>query len=154
VLETPLSGLQQALRGLERDGLVAGRTVGRTRPYRLNPHYFADDDLQRYLLRLTEPRGSPQRTSGMLASPPATRGQAAVRKLTARSSLKQVAAVVADALDKHGIRAILTGGACASIYTRGSCQSALQKDSNTSTRSSSMNSACVRARVTDRSSPR
>jgi DNA-binding transcriptional ArsR family regulator len=55
VLETQLSGVQQALRGLELDGLVAARTVGRTKLYRINPRYFAYDDLQKYLLRLTEP---------------------------------------------------------------------------------------------------
>jgi DNA-binding PadR family transcriptional regulator len=55
LLETDLSGVQQALRRLELDGLVAGRTAGRTRLYRINPRYFAYADLQRYLLRLTEP---------------------------------------------------------------------------------------------------
>ena len=55
VLELPLSGVQMALRGLERDGLVAARAAGRTRLFRLNPRYFARDELQRYLLRLTEP---------------------------------------------------------------------------------------------------
>ena len=55
LLETQLSGVQQALRGLELDGLVAARTVGRTKLYRINPRYFAYDDLMKYLLRLTEP---------------------------------------------------------------------------------------------------
>jgi DNA-binding transcriptional ArsR family regulator len=54
VLERPLSGVQMALFGLERDGLVAGRLVGRTRLFRLNPRYFAREELQRYLLKLTE----------------------------------------------------------------------------------------------------
>jgi hypothetical protein len=35
--------------------LVAVRSVGRTRAARLNPRYFARDELQQYLLRLTEP---------------------------------------------------------------------------------------------------
>jgi len=55
LLGAPLSGVQMALRGLERDGLVAARMAGRTRLFRLNPRYFARDELQRYLLRLTEP---------------------------------------------------------------------------------------------------
>jgi DNA-binding transcriptional ArsR family regulator len=55
VLEAPLNGVQMALRGLERDGLVAARAVGRTRVYGLNPRYFARDELGRYLLRLSEP---------------------------------------------------------------------------------------------------
>lgn len=57
VLEAPLFGVQRALRRLEIDGIVAGRSAGRTRLFRLNPRYFAFEDLQRYLLRLTEPEG-------------------------------------------------------------------------------------------------
>jgi DNA-binding transcriptional ArsR family regulator len=52
VLGLPISGVQMALRGLERDGLVAGRLAGRTRLVRLDPRYFAKDELQRYLLKL------------------------------------------------------------------------------------------------------
>jgi DNA-binding transcriptional ArsR family regulator len=55
LLETPLSGVQKALRSLELDGLVAGRPVGRTRVYQLNPRYFAADTLAVYLARLAEP---------------------------------------------------------------------------------------------------
>jgi len=55
LLVVPLNGVQTALRGLERDGLVAARAAGRTRLYRLNPRYFALDELQQYLLRLAEP---------------------------------------------------------------------------------------------------
>src|SRR5262245_38561913 len=55
VLAIPLFSVQQALRGLELDGLVAGRSVGRTRLYRLNPRYFARRELQGYLRRLIEP---------------------------------------------------------------------------------------------------
>lgn len=52
VLGLPLSGVQMAVRGLERDGLVAGRLAGRTRLIRLNPRYFAREELQRYLFKL------------------------------------------------------------------------------------------------------
>jgi hypothetical protein len=44
-------------------------------------------------------------------------------KITARSSLRKVAAVVSDALRRAGIRAVLTGGACATIYSGGAYQS-------------------------------
>lgn len=54
-LDVPLSGIQQAIRSLEVDGLVAGRSMGRTRVFRIDPRYFAYDELQQYLLRLTEP---------------------------------------------------------------------------------------------------
>lgn len=55
VLDMPFSSVQQALRSLERDGLVAGRSLGRTRVFQLDPRYFAHDDLQRFLLRLVGP---------------------------------------------------------------------------------------------------
>lgn len=55
ILNVPLSGIQQAIRSLELDGLVAGRSMGRNRVFRINPAYFAYEDLQRYLLRLTGP---------------------------------------------------------------------------------------------------
>jgi len=35
VLDVSLNGVQQALRGLKKDGLVAGHASGRTRLYRL-----------------------------------------------------------------------------------------------------------------------
>ena len=55
VLDMPFSGVQKAVASLEKDGLVAGRALGRTRVVTLDPRYFAHDDLQRFLLRLTGP---------------------------------------------------------------------------------------------------
>lgn len=52
LLEVSLNGVQQALRRLEVDGLVAARAAGRTRLYRLNPRYFAARELGQYLKRL------------------------------------------------------------------------------------------------------
>ncbi|MFQ5700527.1 MAG: ArsR family transcriptional regulator [Acidobacteriota bacterium] len=52
LMEVSLNGVQQALRGLEVDGLVAARSSGRTRLYRLNPRYFARRELESYLKRL------------------------------------------------------------------------------------------------------
>ena len=54
ILEQPLFGIQKALSGLERDGLVASRMAGRTRLYRLNPRYFALKELRSLLGRLAE----------------------------------------------------------------------------------------------------
>lgn len=54
LLEAPVSGIRQALAGLERDGLVAGRMLGRTREVRLNPVYFARRELAAYLAKLAE----------------------------------------------------------------------------------------------------
>ena len=44
-------------------------------------------------------------------------------RLSARSSLSAVAASVAGALRAHGIRAVLTGGACATLYSEGAYHS-------------------------------
>jgi DNA-binding transcriptional ArsR family regulator len=55
VLKASLYGVQQALRGLERDGIVAGSEVGRTRLFRLDPRYFALPELRAYLRRLAVP---------------------------------------------------------------------------------------------------
>ena len=44
----------KALGSLERDGLVAGRSLGRSRVYTLDPRYFAKGDLEPYLSRLAE----------------------------------------------------------------------------------------------------
>src|SRR3989442_10296829 len=54
LLEVSLNGVQQALRGLERDGLVAARLAGSTRLYKLNPSYLARGGVQDYLKRLAE----------------------------------------------------------------------------------------------------
>ncbi|MCZ6603108.1 MAG: GntR family transcriptional regulator [Planctomycetota bacterium] len=52
LIEVSINGVQQALRGLEVDGLVGARSAGRTRLYRLNPRYFARRELESYLKRL------------------------------------------------------------------------------------------------------
>jgi len=54
LLEAPVSGVRQAIAGLERDGLVSGRLLGRTREVRLDPVYFARQELEAYLARLAE----------------------------------------------------------------------------------------------------
>jgi DNA-binding transcriptional ArsR family regulator len=55
LLDAPASGVQKALRSLELDGMVAARSLGRTRVYRIEPRYFAFEALQAYLTRLAEP---------------------------------------------------------------------------------------------------
>jgi DNA-binding transcriptional ArsR family regulator len=54
ILEVPLSAVLRALVGLERDALVVGRLVGRTRVYAGNPAYFAKRELDGFLLRLSD----------------------------------------------------------------------------------------------------
>ncbi len=75
VLDTPLSAVQRALQGLERDGLVAARSLGRTRAFRLDPRYFAFADLQRYLLRLAEPEAELRRSVSALRRRPRRTGK-------------------------------------------------------------------------------
>ncbi len=65
--------------------------------------------------RVERPRG---------ASPAsAAKDRKSLLKITSRSSARQVAMVIASALQKAGLKAILSGGGCASIYTAGSYQS-------------------------------
>jgi len=52
LLASPASGVRKALLGLERDGLVSGRLIGRTRQVQLSPTYFAREELKLYLTRL------------------------------------------------------------------------------------------------------
>ena len=54
ILGLHLSGVQNALQSLERDGLLAGRSVGRTRVFRINPRTAGRRELERYLARLLE----------------------------------------------------------------------------------------------------
>ena len=54
ILDAPISGVRKALASLERDGLVTGREIGRTRTYRLDPSYFARRELRGYLARLAD----------------------------------------------------------------------------------------------------
>ena len=75
VLGMPLSGVQRALQGLEQDGMVAMRAVGRTRLCRLDPRYFARADLRRYLLRLAEPETELRRRLASLRRRPRRTGK-------------------------------------------------------------------------------
>ena len=46
--------MRQAIASLEHDGLVAGRLIGKTRLVRIDPGYFAREELESYLARLSE----------------------------------------------------------------------------------------------------
>jgi DNA-binding transcriptional ArsR family regulator len=75
VLDAPLSGVQRALQSLELDGIVAGRSVGRTRVFQLDPRYFARDALKQFLRRLTEPEVGLQRQVAALRRRPRRTGK-------------------------------------------------------------------------------
>jgi len=76
ILETALWGVQQSIRSLELDGLVAGRNVGRTRVFQIDPRYFAFDEINRYLRRLTEPEDDLRERVARLRRRPRRTGKA------------------------------------------------------------------------------
>lgn len=75
LLRAPLSGVQKALQSLEADGLIAGRSVGRTRVFQLDPRYFARDVLKQFLRRLCEPETGLQREVAALRRRPRRTGK-------------------------------------------------------------------------------
>jgi DNA-binding transcriptional ArsR family regulator len=52
LLGASLSAVQKGLGSLERDGLIAGRLVGRTRLFQISPQYFAAAQLRSLIVRL------------------------------------------------------------------------------------------------------
>ena len=75
LLGSSLTGIQQALRGLELDGLVAARPAGRTRLYRIDPRYFARTELATYLRRLLESEKELKRRASTLRRRPRRSGK-------------------------------------------------------------------------------
>ncbi len=75
ILRRSISVIQKALLSLERDGLVAGRSLGRTRVYSLNPRYFARRELLVFLDRLAEPEDRLRRTLATLRKRPRHTGK-------------------------------------------------------------------------------
>ena len=75
LLDANLSTIQKALQSLERDGLVAGRSAGRTRLYRLSPRAFARRELERYLTRLLEPKAGLRARAAALRRRPRRTGK-------------------------------------------------------------------------------
>ena len=75
LLRRPVSGVQKALKSLESDGLIAGRTQGRTRLFRLEPRYFAYDELRKYLERLIEAEEELQKRGSQLRRRPRRTGK-------------------------------------------------------------------------------
>lgn len=75
LLEAPVSGVRQALASLERDGLVAGRLVGKTRLVQLDPGYFARRELGTYLARLSEGDSELSTAAGRLRRRPRMAGK-------------------------------------------------------------------------------
>ena len=75
LLTAPVSAVSRALQGLERDGLVSGRLVGRTRDVRINPAYFARRELEAYLARLAEADPELERAVRVLRRRPRASGK-------------------------------------------------------------------------------
>ena len=75
LLGIPVSAVSRALAGLERDALVVGRLVGRSRVYTLNPGYFARRELEAYLLQLSEADRELRERSALLRRRPRRTGK-------------------------------------------------------------------------------
>ncbi len=75
LLDAHLSGVQLALKSLEKDGLVAGRTVGRLRLVRLDPRYAARRELAAYLAKLASLDAGLQRAVASLRRRPRRTGK-------------------------------------------------------------------------------
>ena len=119
-------------------GAVGGRTEGATEPRgrwhrcsplsRTNPclsnrpAIFRPGCAQAISPPPDRARAGSSATDRSASPPPAPHRQAAVT-LSERSSLGAVAAAVAGALRSHGIPAVLTGGACATLYSEGAYHS-------------------------------
>jgi len=75
VMGTSLSVVQKAMRSLELDGLIAGRAIGRTRLYSINPTYFAAKELRQLARRLAEVDGELRLTVRALRTRPRRSGK-------------------------------------------------------------------------------
>jgi DNA-binding transcriptional ArsR family regulator len=75
LLGMSLSVVQKAVRSLELDGLVASRSVGRTRLVQLEPRYFARESLNQFLQRLSEPETELRREVAALRRRPRRTGK-------------------------------------------------------------------------------
>jgi DNA-binding FadR family transcriptional regulator len=75
LLETTLSVVQKALKSLEADALIAGRSAGRTRVYRMDPRYFASSEIKQLLRRLAEPASDLNRRLAQLRKRPRRTGK-------------------------------------------------------------------------------
>ena len=75
ILVAPLAPIQRAMRGLEKDGLIVGRSVGRTRVFTLNPSYLARRELAAYLARLADADEELQRAVTLLRRRPRRTGK-------------------------------------------------------------------------------
>lgn len=75
LLDMSLASVQGGIRSLERDGLIAGRSVGRTRVFQLEPRYFALRQLIVLLDRLLEGRPDLQKRFAGLRRRPRRTGK-------------------------------------------------------------------------------
>ncbi len=95
------SVVQKAPTGLERDGLVSGRLVGRTRSYTLNPSYFARKELGAFLCTACWSTSPPEyRHRGLASSSLGTPARSLARRfLDCSTDLEPVTRAVASECD-------------------------------------------------------
>ena len=75
MLGTHLNAVRKALASLEQDGLVAGRSIGRTRVYEFNPSYFAYREFRRFAVRLADADSDLRRGAEQLRRRPRRTGK-------------------------------------------------------------------------------
>lgn len=75
LLSSSFSVVQKGLVSLERDGLIVGRLIGRTRLFEISPRYFAAKELRAYLSRLAAADPDLQRRTSALRRRPRRTGK-------------------------------------------------------------------------------
>lgn len=75
LLGSSLSVVQKGIRSLELDGLIAGRSVGRTRVYSINPGFFAVIEVRGLARRLADADRELRRGVGELRTRPRRTGK-------------------------------------------------------------------------------
>jgi hypothetical protein len=105
-----LNMAQRQLERFERAGALISSLQGRTRLYTWNPRYPFRRELRALLRKALD----------QLPDSAAPSGQAALSKkprISERTSLEDLAALVCSTLEAHGISVVLSGGAVVSIYS-------------------------------------
>ena len=75
LLEAPKASVQLILDGLELEGVVASRQLGRTRRVGLEPRYFAAKELRALLIKLASARPDLKRAAASRRSRPRRKGK-------------------------------------------------------------------------------
>lgn len=75
LLNAPLYSVQKIVDGLDREGIVATRLIGKERRVTLNPRFFANEELRTLLLRLAQAEPDLQIAASGLRRRPRRKGK-------------------------------------------------------------------------------